>query len=41
MNDVGLYLIDTRVSGNDTVEYWVKKGKDDWPGASDVDAWPC
>lgn len=41
MNDVGLYLIDTRVSGNDTVEYWVKKGMDGWPGASDVDAWPC
>jgi riboflavin-specific deaminase-like protein len=41
MNEVGLYLIDTRPSGDDTVEYWIREGTDCWPGGLDVGSWPC
>ena len=41
MKDAGLYLIDTRASGYDTVEYWMKEGTTSWPGGLGVDYWPC
>lgn len=41
MNEVGLYLIDTRPSGDDTVEYWMREGTNGWPGGLDVGSWPC
>lgn len=41
MKDAGLYLIDTRASGDDTVEYWMKEGTTSWPGGLGVDYWPC